>query len=159
MEMQEVEGFRKGATLYLYNNYLYRRDRVAKGINNYRCRQELCTARARHRIGDETVFLSSIHNHGAEDIGVLRLKSALKRAAYETDDRKSITGVFVNVVKNREARDRISHAEVEKCMYDAKRKKVLPCPTAVEDAAELLEPKLEGKALVSIFTDGSRADD
>ena len=36
LEMQEVEGQRKGSVLYLHNDYLYRRDKERNGIK-YSC--------------------------------------------------------------------------------------------------------------------------
>ena len=69
--MQELEGQRKGSVLYLHNDYLYRKDK------------------------ERNDFFSS-HNHGMEDIGVLQLKTELKKAAYEIDARLSAKTVFDN---------------------------------------------------------------
>ena len=71
LEMQEVEGQRKGSVLYLHNDYLYRRDKERNGIKAFRCRRESCPARARQKNGEDVVNFFSSHNHGMEDIDVL----------------------------------------------------------------------------------------
>jgi len=82
-----VEGQRKGSVLYLHNDYLYRRDKERNGIKAFRCRRESCPARARQKNGEDVVNFFSSHNHGMEDIGVLKLKTELKKAAFDADAR------------------------------------------------------------------------
>jgi hypothetical protein len=137
--MQQVEGQRKGSVLYLYNGFLYRKDREENGRRRYRCRRELCTARASHKIDEDVVNLFSSHNHAMEDMGVLQLKTELKKAAYDADARSSNKLVFENLAGKHEAGSRVSFADVEKSMYDAKRRKVPRYPSSMEDAAQLLD--------------------
>jgi hypothetical protein len=137
--MQEVEGQRKGSVLYLHNDYLYRRDKERNGIKAFRCRRESCPARARQKNGEDVVNFFSSHNHGMEDIGVLKLKTELNKAAFDADARMSTKTVFDNLTGVHEAGSRISYAEVEKSMYDAKRRKVPRYPSSMEDAAQLLQ--------------------
>ena len=115
--MQQVDGQRKGSVLYLHNDFLYRRDKEHNGSKRFRCRRELCTARARQKNGEDVVHLSSVHNHCMEDIGVLQLKTDLKKAAYEVDARTSNKLLFDNLTGNHEAGSRITYAEVEKSRH------------------------------------------
>lgn len=137
--MQQVEGQRKGSVLHLYKDYLYRRDKERNGIVAFRCRRELCPARARQKKGEDIVQLFSTHNHGMEDVGVMQLKAELKKAAFDVDARVSTKTVFESLTGVHEAGSRITYAEVEKSMYDAKRKRVPRYPSSMEDAAQLLE--------------------
>jgi len=101
----------------------------------------MCPARARQKGSEETIQLFSSHNHCMEDIGVLQLKTELKKAAYEADSRMSTKTVFDNLTGVHEAGSRVTYAEVEKSMYDAKRRKVPRYPSSMEDAAQLLQGK------------------
>ena len=101
--MQQVEGQRKGSVWYLYNGFIYRKDREENGRRLYRCRRELCTARASHKIDEDLVNLFSSHNHAMEDVSVPQLKTELKKAAYDADARTSNKLVFENLAGKHEA--------------------------------------------------------
>lgn len=136
--MECLEGNRKGSVLYAYNNFLYRRDKVQKDINQFRCRREMCPARASERIGSNVVILRSEHNHGTEDMGVLKLKSALKQAASEAEPRTSNKVIFDSMTRNDPAGSRVTFAQVERTMYHIRHKTLPRTPTSLEDAAQLL---------------------
>ena len=79
--MQLIQNLRKRATFYLYNNYLYKRDRIDRKNGSFfmRCRRLMCTARARYCPKlDEFHIFSVCHNHEPEDMNEL-MKSAQSR--------------------------------------------------------------------------------
>jgi hypothetical protein len=78
-----------------------------------------------------------------EDIGVLQLKTALKKAAYDADARTTSKSIFDSMTGNHEAGGRLAYSQVEKSMYVARRRKVPRFPTSMEDAAQLLEGKID----------------
>lgn len=131
--MEVIEGKRRGSQLHLLHNFLYRQDaNRGNGTIGYRCIKEGCPGRVVEKNG--AVEVRGAHNHEAdeEEVGILRLKAALKRKAGESS--RALREVFEEVCQDNPNGTDVGFAEVESSMYRERRRLLPALPTAAAEA-------------------------
>ena len=88
----KIEGDRKGTEYYVHKNYLFKKNKIVKGVTYLKCREASCQCTAQLDVIGFKTFLE--HNHLAEEreVSILKIKSLLKKRAETESDlmRRSI---------------------------------------------------------------------
>ena len=133
----KIEGDRKGTEYYVHKNYLFKKNKIVKGVTYLKCREASCQCTAQLDVIGFKTFLE--HNHLAEEreVSILKIKSLLKKRA-ETET-VGLREIFDQVTTASPFGHYVTFAEVENAMYLRRRSAQPKIPENAVEASVAIE--------------------